>query len=90
MKKNLQSAQGSGKSNDIPTEVPEPDQIASGVPLTGLENITYSGMRGNMILFLADRQDRIVKRLNTKIERLEEWLTLIEERKELEERKQAK
>ncbi len=82
MKKNPPSTQGSGKSNDIPTEVPEPDQIASGVPLTGLENTTYPGMWGNMILFLADRQDRIVQRLNTKIERLEQRLTLLEERKQ--------
>ncbi len=54
MKKNTQSTQRSGKSKNIPTEVPEPDQITSGLPLTGLENTTYSGMRGNMILFLAD------------------------------------
>jgi hypothetical protein len=80
MKKNIPSTQGSGKSNDIPTEVPEPDQIASGITMTRIENATYSGMRGNMILFLADRQDRIVKRLNTKIERLERRLTILEER----------
>jgi chaperonin cofactor prefoldin len=50
--------------------------------LTGLENTTYSGMRGNMILFLADRQDRVAKRLNTKIERLDQRLTILEEREQ--------
>jgi hypothetical protein len=79
MKKSIQSTQGSGKSNDVPTEVPAPDQIASGLTVTGLENTTYSGMRGNMILFLADRQDRASKSLNTKIERIEQRLTLLEE-----------
>jgi hypothetical protein len=82
MKKNPQSTKGSGKSNDIPTEVPEPDQIVSGLTLTGFENTSYSGMRGNMILFLADRQDRIAKRLNTKIERLDQRLTVLEEREQ--------
>jgi hypothetical protein len=82
MKKNTQSTQGSGKSNDIPTEVPEPDQIAFGSPLTGPENTTYSGMRGNMILILADRQDRIVEQLNKKIERLDQRLTVLEEREQ--------
>lgn len=82
MKKNQQSPQGSGKSKDIPTEVPEPDQIASGVPLLGPEYTRYSGMKGNMILFLADRQDRVAMRLNTKIERLEQRLTLLEEREQ--------
>jgi hypothetical protein len=80
MKKN-QSPQGPGKSSDIPTEVPEPDQIASGVMLTGPENNRNSGMRG-MILFLADRQDRVALRLNTKIERLEQRLTRLEEREQ--------
>jgi hypothetical protein len=82
MKKNIQKAQGSGKSKEVPTEVPEPDQIASGVTVTKLENTTCSGMRGNMILFLADRQDRIVKRLNTKIERIDQRLTILEEREQ--------
>ena len=43
------------------------------------ENTTYSGMRGNMILFLADRQDRVAERLNKKIERLGQRLTILEE-----------
>jgi hypothetical protein len=46
---------------------------------TGQENTTYSGMRGNMILFLADRQDRLCERLNKKIERLDQRLTILEE-----------
>lgn len=33
-----------------------------------------------MILFLADRQDRVAERLNGKIERIEQRLTLLEER----------
>jgi chaperonin cofactor prefoldin len=32
-----------------------------------------------MILFLADRQDRVAGRLNKKIERLEQRLTILEE-----------
>ena len=43
------------------------------------ENTTSSGMRGNMVLFLADRQDRVAGRLNKKIERLEQRLTILEE-----------
>jgi len=82
MKKNTPSAQRSGKSNDIPTEIPEQDQIVSGITMTRMENTTCSGMRGNMILFLADRQDRIVKRLKMKIERLEQRLTRLEEREQ--------
>lgn len=82
MKRNQHSPQRPGKSNDIPTEVPEPDQIVSAVTLTGPENTRYSGIRGNMILFLADRQDRIALRLNTKIERLGQRLTLLEEREQ--------
>jgi hypothetical protein len=46
---------------------------------TGQENTTYSGMRGNMILFLADRQDRLFERLNKKIACLEQRLTILEE-----------
>jgi hypothetical protein len=46
---------------------------------TGQENTTYSGMRGNMILFLADRQDRLCERLNKKITRLNQRLTILEE-----------
>ena len=46
---------------------------------TGKENATYSGMRGNMILFLADRQDRLCERLNKKITRLNQRLTILEE-----------
>jgi hypothetical protein len=80
MKKNTTKTTESGRSSDIPTEVPEPDQIASGKAGTGEENTSYSGMRGNMILFLADRQDRIAERLNKKIERLDQRLTILEER----------
>jgi chaperonin cofactor prefoldin len=80
MKKNQQSPQGSGKSYHILTEVPEPDQIASGSTLTEPDNTSYSGMMGNMILFLAYRQDQVAKRLNTKIERLDQRLTVLEER----------
>jgi hypothetical protein len=47
---------------------------------TGQENTTYSGMRGNMILFLADRQDRLCERLNRKIALLDQRLTILEER----------
>ena len=36
-------------------------------------------MRGNMILFLADRQDRLYERLNKKIARLDQRLTILEE-----------
>ncbi|MFA5348562.1 MAG: hypothetical protein WC294_10520 [Methanoregula sp.] len=70
----------SGKSEEIPTEVPEPDQIASGTAGTGQENTSYSGRRGNMILYLADRQDRVAGRQNKKIERIEQRLTVLEER----------
>jgi len=78
MKKNTTKTTEPGRSSDIPTEVPEPDQIASGKAGTGEEN--NSGMRGNMILFLADRQDRVVERQNRKIERLDQRLTILEER----------
>ena len=81
MKKNTTKTTESGRSSDIPTEVPEPDQIASGKAVTREEETaSYSGMRGNMILFLADRQDRVAERQNRKIERLEQRLTILEER----------
>jgi hypothetical protein len=80
MKKNIITTKKSGRSADIPTEVPEPDQVAPGKGMPVLENTTYSGMRGNMILFLADRQDRLCERLNTKIERLDQRLGKLEER----------
>jgi chaperonin cofactor prefoldin len=48
--------------------------------LTEPDNTSYSGMMGNMILFLAYRQDQVAKRLNTKIERLDQRLTVLEER----------
>ena len=79
MKKNIIKTKESGRSTDIPTEVPEPDQIASGIAGTGQENMSYSGMRGNMILFLADRQDAVAERQNKKIERLEHRLAILEE-----------
>lgn len=79
MKKNIIKTKKSGRSTNIPTEVPEPDQIAPGKGMPVLENTTYSGMRGNMILFLADRQDRLCERLNKKIERLDQRLTILEE-----------
>jgi hypothetical protein len=74
------TTKGPGRSADIPAEVPGPDQAASGMSGTGHEVMSYSGMRGNMILFLADRQDRVAERLNGKIERIEQRLTLLEER----------
>lgn len=80
MKKNILQSKKSGRFADIPTEVPEPDQVASGKGLPVLEESTYSGMRGNMILFLADRQDRCAEQLNKKIECLDQRLTRIEER----------
>jgi len=80
MKKDIIPTKKSGKSAEIPTEVPEPDQVASGIAGTGQENISYSGMRGNMILFPADRQDWLCERLNTKIERIEQRFAMIEER----------
>ncbi len=80
MKKNTTKTTESGRSSDIPTEVPEPDQIASGKARNGEENTSYSGMRGNMILFLADRQDRVAERQNRKIERLDQRLTILKER----------
>ena len=81
MKKNTTKTTESGTSSDIPTEVPEPDQIESGKAVTREEETTsYSGMRGNMILFLADRQDRVAERQNKKIECLDQRLTILEER----------
>jgi hypothetical protein len=80
MRKNTTKTTESGRSSDIPTEVPEPDQIAPGKAGTGEENTSYSGMRGNMILFLADRQDRVAERLNKKIECLDQRLKILEER----------
>jgi len=79
MKKNIITTKKSGRSADIPTEVPEPDQVAPGKDMPERENTTYSGMRGNMILFLADRQDRLCERLNKKIACLEQRLTILEE-----------
>jgi hypothetical protein len=80
MKKNIIKSKKSGRSTEIPTEVPEPDQVAPGKDIPVLENTTYSGMRGNMILFLADRQDRLCERLNKKIARLDQRLGKLEER----------
>ena len=79
MKKNIIQSKKSGRSADIPTEVPEPDQIAPGKDMPVLENTAYSGMRGNMILFLADRQDRFCERMNKKIDSLDQRLTILEE-----------
>jgi hypothetical protein len=80
MTKNIITSIKSGRSADIPTEVPEPDQVVSGKDMPVRENTTYSGMRGNMILFLADRQDRLFEQLNKKIERLDQRLGELEER----------
>jgi hypothetical protein len=80
MTKNIIISKKSGRSAEIPTEVPEPDQVVSGKDIPVLENTTYSGMRGNMILFLADRQDRLCERLNKKIERFDQRLGKLEER----------
>jgi hypothetical protein len=83
MKKNITQSKKSGRSAEIPTEVPEPDQVASGKDMPVLEDTTYSGIRGNMILFLADRQDRFAEQLNRKIECLDKRLAKIEERERL-------
>jgi hypothetical protein len=83
MTKNIITSKKSGRSADIPTEVPEPDQVVSGKDMPVRGNTTCSGMRGNMILFLADRQDRLCKRLNKKIERLDRRLGTLEERERL-------
>jgi len=80
MRKNITQSKKSGRSAEIPTEVPEPDQVASGKDMPVLEDTTHSGMRGNMILFLADRQDRFAEQLNRKIECLDQRLAKIEER----------
>ena len=80
MKKDIIPTKKSGKSAEIPSEIPEPDQIASGKGMPLRENTTYSGMRGNRILFPADCQDRFCERLNTKIERLDQQLGKLEER----------
>ena len=46
------------------------------------ENTTYSGLRGNMITFLAERQDQVAGRLDAKIELLDQRLTRLEEREQ--------
>jgi hypothetical protein len=74
---------GAGISSDIPNKVPESGQIASGSARSEQETSTYSGMRGNIVLYLADRQDRVAERQNKKIERIEQRLTIIEERDHL-------
>ena len=70
MKKNLITTKKSGESNKILAEVPEPNQVASTMGMPVLENTTRSGMRGNMILFLSDRKNRVAERLNKRIEHL--------------------
>jgi len=82
MKKNTPSTtpKKPGRSENIPAEVPEPDQDASDIIRNGHANTMYSGMRGNMVLFLADRQDRVAERQNKKIERIEQRLAILEER----------
>ena len=80
MRKNIIQSKKSGRSAEIPTEVPEPDQVASGKGIPVLQDTTCSGMRGNMILFLADRKDQFCERLNKKIECLDQRLAKIEER----------
>jgi hypothetical protein len=79
MRKNTTKTNASGRSAEILTEVPEPDQIESGKAGTEQENQSYSGTRGNMILYLADRQDRISDHLNRKIEHLGQRITPLEE-----------
>jgi hypothetical protein len=51
--------------------------------MSELETPTCSGMRGNIILFLADHQDRIAEDQNKRIERIEQRLTLLEGREQL-------
>ena len=70
-------------------EAAEPDTAASSqemmtvleniTDLTGPQNTTYSGMRGNIITYLSERQDRVADQLNTKIDRLDRRLSLLEE-----------
>ena len=79
MTKNIITSKKSGKSADILTEVPEPDQVISGKDMPVRGNTTCSGMRGNMILFLADHLDRCVERLSRKFESIEKRLTRLEE-----------
>ena len=80
MTQNIITPKKSGRSTDIPTGVPEPDQVASGRAGTGQENISYPGIQGNIILFPADRHDAVAERQNKKIRRLEQRLAKIEER----------
>ena len=79
MRKNIIQSKKSGRSAEILTEVPEPDQVASGKGIPVLQDTTCPGVRGDMILFLADRQDRLCERLNRKIGRLDQRLTILEE-----------
>ena len=72
-----------GRSADIPAKVPKLDEIATGSARSEQETPTYFGMRGNIVLSLPDRQDRVAERQNKKIERIEQRLTMIEEREQL-------
>ena len=79
MRKNIIQSKKSGRSAEILTEVPEPDQVASGKGIPVLQDTTCPGVRGDMILFLADRQDRFCERMNKKIDSLDQRLTILEE-----------
>ena len=58
------------------TTAPETTILETTVP----ENTTYSGLRGNMITFLAERQNQAALRLDARIDKLDQRLTLLEER----------
>ena len=74
---------GPGRSADIPAKVPELDQIASNSAGSEQETPTYSGIQGNIVLYLADLRDRIAERQNKKIKRIEQRPITIEEREHL-------
>jgi hypothetical protein len=61
-------------------DVAEPDEIASGTAGTGQDKNTYSGMNGDLLFCLYNRQDRISDRLNKKIGQLDRRVTVLEER----------
>jgi hypothetical protein len=61
-------------------DVAEPDAVVSGMAGTGQKTTEDTGMCGELVLYLYDRQERIANRLNKKIGRLEQRVTALEER----------
>lgn len=57
-------------------------ELENTTDMTRPENTTYSGMRGNIITFLTERQDQLCEQLNTKIERLDQRLILLEDQEQ--------